>query len=102
MPFVQLTTGLPVSRDLAGRLAACFCDALGLAEGDVIVQHVPAAAGPGAVAVVVGRPRPAEAMRESVSRAGALLAEGLELDPDLVFVTWPEPCVSATGRGALT
>lgn len=102
MPFVQLTTGLPVSSDLAGRLAACFRDALDLPEGAVIVQHVALCGGAGAVALVVGRPREAASMREAVSRAGALLADGLKLDPDLVFVSWPDPGVSATGHGALT
>lgn len=103
MPFVQLTTDLPVPDGLRGRLADAVRAALGLPDGAVIVQHVSAAApDAGAVAVVRGRLREPAAMREAVARTGALLCGELGIDPDLVFVSWPDPGTAATGGGALT
>ncbi|GAA2697157.1 hypothetical protein [Nonomuraea recticatena] len=108
MPFVQLTTTAPVSRELAARLAEELAQALGLPGGAVIVQRIvtarTGASGPGpstvdtgAVAVIRGRPRAAGLMREAVTRAASLLTRELALDPDLVLVSWPDPGVVATG-----
>ncbi|WP_084963901.1 hypothetical protein [Thermoactinospora rubra] len=112
MPFVQITSAAPVSAELAARLAAEVAGALGLPDGAVVVQRAALAAEDaargdrpvdlGAVAVVRGRLRDPAAMREAVTRVGALLAAGLGLDPDLVFVSWPDPGTAATGAGALT
>ncbi|MEU8382565.1 hypothetical protein [Streptosporangium sp. NPDC048865] len=123
MPFLQLVTAHPVPVQLAESLAGAFGRALGLPAGAVIVQRIASGPGPagiaeaaaplpveaapepvvdaGAVIVVRGRAREAAAMREAVAKAGALLAEGLGLDPDLVLVSWPDPGVVATGRGVL-
>jgi hypothetical protein len=56
---------------------------------------------PGAVAVVQGRPRDPDRMRDAVTLAAAALADALGLAADLVFVTWPHPGTAATGEGAL-
>ncbi|MFD4374353.1 hypothetical protein [Streptomyces sp. NPDC058486] len=104
MPFIQLTTPSPApgaspAPAVAGRLAEEFAGALGLPDGAVIVQHVVAetVTGPGAVAVVRGRPRDAALTRRAVDRAGAVLSEALGVHPDLVLVSWPHPGTSATG-----
>ncbi|HEX4812261.1 MAG TPA: hypothetical protein VFV66_05860 [Nonomuraea sp.] len=111
MPFVQLTTRAPVSRDLAERLADDLAQALGLPAGAVIVQRIvtagTGASSPnsptvdaGAVAVIRGRPRAPYLMREAVTRAAAVLTRELALDPGLVLVSWPDPGVVATGAGS--
>ncbi|WP_049562069.1 hypothetical protein [Nonomuraea sp. SBT364] len=104
MPFVQLTTTAPVSRELAARLAEEVAQALGLPGGAVIVQRT-GAPGPspddaGAVAVIRGRLRPPGLMRAAVTGAASLLTRELALDPDLVLVCWPDPGVVATGDGS--
>ncbi|GIH28479.1 hypothetical protein Aph01nite_67890 [Acrocarpospora phusangensis] len=93
MPFVQYVTAHSVPAGLSERLAAEVADALGLPGDAVIAQRLAALDGVGVTAVVRGRLRDPEAMRAAVGRAGALLAACLELDPDFVFVSWPDPGV---------
>ncbi|WP_407562861.1 hypothetical protein [Streptomyces sp. 184] len=108
MPVVQLTTDRAVDAGVLGRLASAVGAGLGLTPDAVVVQSIVAARSasgggpaPAAVAVVRGRPRDPAAMRDAVERAAAALAGALALDPDLVFVTWPQPGTAANGSGAL-